>query len=55
MMMVKVRLGMSPIEGLGHFALEDIAYGTVTWSYVNEFDRTFIPQQIVEGSARRRA
>ena len=54
MMMVKVRLGMSPIEGLGLFALEDIPKGTVTWSYVEGFDRTFTPQQLQDLPAAAR-
>lgn len=45
-MMVKVKLGMSPIEGLRLFALDDIPKGTVTWVYVDGFDRTFTPQQL---------
>lgn len=41
MLMVKTRLGMSQIEGLGLFADEDIPKGTVTWRFVIGFDQTF--------------
>ncbi len=41
MLMVKTKLGMSQIEGLGLFADEDIPKGTVTWRFVIGFDQTF--------------
>ena len=46
MLMVKTRLGQSAIEGLGLFAEEDIAKGTITWRFVPGFDQTFSPAEI---------
>lgn len=41
MLLVKTRLAVSPIEGIGLFADEDIAEGTVTWRFVPGFDLLF--------------
>jgi uncharacterized protein len=41
MLMVKTKLGMSAIEGVGIFADEDIPKGTVTWRFMTGFDQTF--------------
>lgn len=41
MLMVKTRLGASAIAGIGLFADEDIAAGTVTWRFVAGFDQLF--------------
>ena len=41
MLMVKTKLGMSQIEGVGLFADQDIAKGTVTWRFMPGFDQTF--------------
>jgi len=38
MLCVKTRLGPSPIEGVGLFAAEPIARGTVVWRYDPRFD-----------------
>ncbi|MBS0250397.1 MAG: SET domain-containing protein [Proteobacteria bacterium] len=39
MLMVKTRLGPSDIAGIGLFAAEDIPKGTVTWRFMERFDR----------------
>ncbi len=41
MLRVKTKLGQSKIEGVGLFADEFIAAGTVTWQYDPEFDPSF--------------
>lgn len=41
MLLVKTKVGPSPIAGIGLFADEDIAAGTVTWRFMPDFDRTF--------------
>ncbi|MEQ1717259.1 MAG: SET domain-containing protein [Hyphomicrobium sp.] len=41
MLMVKTRLGVSPIAGIGLFADEDIKAGTVTWRFMPGFDQVF--------------
>lgn len=41
MLMVKTRLAPSAIAGIGLFADEDIAAGTVTWRFVAGFDQLF--------------
>jgi SET domain-containing protein len=46
MLMVKTRLGQSPIEGTGLFAAEPIKAGTVTWRFVPGFDQLFSQEQI---------
>lgn len=46
MLMVKTRLGPSPIAGIGLFAGEDIPAGTVTWRFVPGFDQLFSEQQV---------
>ncbi|HET6389377.1 SET domain-containing protein [Hyphomicrobium sp.] len=39
MLMVKTRVGLSAIAGIGLFADEDIPMGTETWRFMPEFDR----------------
>ena len=46
MLMVKTRVGPSVIAGLGLFADEDIPKGTVTWRFMNGYDRLFTKAQI---------
>ena len=41
MMLVKTYLGQSSIHGVGLFAAEPIAAGTVIWRYDERFDRRF--------------
>ncbi len=46
MLLVKTRIGPSPIEGIGLFADEDIAKGTVTWRFTPGFDLLFSDAEI---------
>lgn len=46
MLMVKTRLGTSPIAGIGLFADEDIPAGTMTWRFVQGFDLLFSAAEI---------
>jgi SET domain-containing protein len=46
MLLVKTRLGQSPIEGTGLFAAEPIKAGTVTWRFLSGFDQAFTAEQI---------
>lgn len=46
MLLVKTRLGQSPIEGTGLFAAERIKAGTVTWRFMPGFDQLFTSEQI---------
>jgi uncharacterized protein len=46
MLLVKTRLGQSPIEGTGLFAAEPIKSGTVTWRFIPSFDQLFTFEQI---------
>lgn len=46
MLMVKTRLGVSPIAGIGLFADEDIPAGTITWRFIPDFDQLFSESQI---------
>ena len=46
MLMVKTRLGQSDIAGIGLFAAEDIARGTVTWRFMGNFDRLLSQNEI---------
>lgn len=39
MLMVKTRVGLSEIAGIGLFADEDIPMGTETWRFMPKFDR----------------
>lgn len=41
MQLVKTYLGRSAIEGVGVFAAEDIAQGTVIWRWVEGFDQAY--------------
>jgi uncharacterized protein len=43
---VRTILRPSPIEGLGVFAAEPIAKGTVTWRYDPAIDRSYSPAEI---------
>lgn len=40
-MLIRVRVGPSPIHGLGLFALEDVPAGTPVWRYQPGFDQDF--------------
>jgi SET domain-containing protein len=44
--MVKTRLGLSEIAGIGLFAAEDIPKGTVTWCFMGDFDRLLSQDEI---------
>lgn len=46
MLMVKTRLGLSEIAGIGLFAAEDIPKGTVTWRFMAHFDRLLREDEI---------
>jgi hypothetical protein len=46
MLLVKTRLGQSPIDGTGLFAAEAIKAGTVTWRFMPGFDQLFTLEQI---------
>ena len=46
MLMVKTRLGLSDIAGIGLFADQDIPKGTVTWRFMADFDRQLTKGEI---------
>lgn len=46
MLMVKTRLAPSPIAGIGLFAGEAIAKGTVTWRFMAGYDRMLTAREI---------
>ncbi|MFT3731706.1 MAG: SET domain-containing protein [Hyphomicrobium sp.] len=46
MLMVKTRLGLSDIAGIGLFAAEDIPKGAVTWRFMGDFDRLLTAAEI---------
>lgn len=46
MLMVKTRLGLSSIAGIGLFADQDIAKGTVTWRFMPAYDRLLARAEI---------
>ena len=46
MMLVKTRLGLSSIHGIGLFADEDIPKGTLVWEFTPGFDQTIPRNQI---------
>jgi SET domain-containing protein len=48
MLLVRTRLGQSPIEGTGLFAAEPILAGTVTWRFMPGFDQLFTADQIAD-------
>lgn len=43
MLLVRTRLGLSPIEGIGCFAAEPLRAGTPVWRFVPGFDRMIDP------------
>lgn len=47
MLIVKTKLGLSPIDGIGLYADEDIKAGTVTWRFVAGFDQIWPDSQIM--------
>ena len=54
MLMVKTKLGLSSIEGIGLFADEDIKAATITWRFIPGFDQLF-SQAVIDtlaGNAR---
>ena len=46
MLLVRTRIGQSPIEGTGLFAAEPIKAGTVTWRFMPGYDQLFTAEQI---------
>lgn len=46
MLMVKTRLGLSEIAGIGLFADQDIPMGTETWRFMNGFDQLLSQSEI---------
>lgn len=46
MLMVKTRLGLSEIAGIGLFADQDIPMGTETWRFMRGFDRLLTREEI---------
>ncbi len=50
MLLVKTRLGMSPIEGIGVFADEFIPRGTPTWKFTPGLDQ-LLSREVVEAIA----
>lgn len=46
MLLVKTRLGMSPIEGMGVFADEMIPKGTATWKFMPDYDLLMSKEKI---------
>ncbi len=46
MLMVKTRLGLSDIAGIGLFTDQDIAKGTVTWRFMRDFDQLLTREKI---------
>jgi uncharacterized protein len=45
MMLIRTRVGPSPVHGFGLFALDDIAAGTPIWRFEPGFDHDFSPGQ----------
>jgi SET domain-containing protein len=41
MLLVKTRLGLSSIDGIGLFADENITKGSITWRFIPGFDQLF--------------
>jgi SET domain-containing protein len=52
--LVRTRLAPSPIQGLGVFAAETIAKGTVVWRFDPAIDRTYTEEEVAAliGQAR---
>jgi SET domain-containing protein len=46
MLLVRTRLGASPIQGLGLFADEFIPKGTIVWEFVPGFDLAVAPEDL---------
>lgn len=46
MLLIKTRLGQSAIHGIGVFADEDLAKGTVLWKFVAPFDVYVHPDEL---------
>lgn len=44
MLLVRTRLQLSPIEGIGCFALEPLRAGTPVWRFQHGFDRMIDPE-----------
>ena len=47
-MLVKIKVGVSKIEGLGVFADQFIPKGAKTWEFTPGFDSEFTPEQVKE-------
>jgi len=48
MILIPVRVGPSPIHGLGLFVVEAIARGTPVWRFEPGFDQEFSPERVAE-------
>jgi hypothetical protein len=46
MLMVKTRLGLSDIAGIGLFANQDIRKGTVTWRFMGDYDQLLAKEEV---------
>ncbi len=46
MLLVKTKLGLSKIHGIGLFADENIKKGTIIWKFTPDFDLKFTKAQI---------
>ena len=46
MLLVKTKIGPSPIHGIGLFADEDISKGTVVWTFNSAIDKVLTDQEI---------
>lgn len=54
MMLVKTKLSLSGIHGIGLFADEFIPKGTIIWKYSSGLDRAFTEEELVGMSALNR-
>lgn len=48
MLLVKTKLGLSKIHGIGLFAAEFIPKGTITWKFIPGFDLEFSPHELAQ-------
>ena len=48
MLLVKTRIGVSSVHGIGLFAAQFIPQGTVTWEYHPEFDASYSEDEITQ-------
>ncbi|MDQ3012648.1 MAG: SET domain-containing protein [Acidobacteriota bacterium] len=54
MLLVKTKLGISSVHGIGLFAAQFIPKGTVTWEYHPDFDTAYDEEDLVRMSAPAR-